>query len=91
MVLKRCCCCTLETGGLVLGCLGVFTSVMFFLIGCANLSNEIEHLRATVHNNIFSEPAEHWLHIIYFSFSIIDIFASIALLVGVIKVQETIL
>ena len=85
MVLKRCCCFTLDSGVLVLGVSSLLISLFHLVNSLLNFSESFESFRASVHDNIFPDPAEHWLHIIYFSYAILDILSDVLFIIGIVK------
>lgn len=89
MVLKNCCCCTLETGGLVLGILGSITSLIFFIFGIFELNTDVHDTKHNVLLAYFLDEApDHIVRVVYVAISIVDILSSVLLVVGIVKVNQ---
>lgn len=84
-----CCCCKLETGGLVLGVMATITSIGFFIASLFAYSESMQHIRDHfLLSDLLEDSPDHVVHIIFLALTIIDIGTSVLLLIGVIMVND---
>lgn len=83
-----CCCCKLETGGLIMGILATITSVGFFISSLFSYSESMDNIRDHfLLTDLLKDGPDHVVHIVFITMTAIDVGSSVLLLVGVLKVS----
>lgn len=83
-----CCCCKLETGGLIMGILATITSVSFFISSLFSYSESMDNIRDHfLLTDLLKDGPDHVVHIVFITMTAIDVGSSVLLLVGVLKVS----
>lgn len=88
MILENFCCCKLETGGLILGIAATGVTLIQFLLGLFEYTNDMYNIKHHYFAFDYLDDApEHILRLVYVAFSIFDILTAVFIIIGIVKVK----